>query len=154
MKKIALAVTMGLSSLVSIEAQAATAQGTFDVNITLTSKCEINSENAATGAVINNLSMAYTSFQTAAATGSASFNVRCTDGLGYGLALDSESVTDDVLGLAYTLSLSAATATGNGLDQPFAVNGSIAQGQAGACATASCDNALATNKTRTLTITY
>ena len=35
----------------SVNAQAATATGNFNVNITLTSKCEINSTAAATGAV-------------------------------------------------------------------------------------------------------
>ena len=62
----------------SVNAQAATATGNFNVNITLTSKCEINSTAAATGAVISDIALAYTSFQTTAATGSTNFNVRCT----------------------------------------------------------------------------
>jgi spore coat protein U-like protein len=160
MKKTALAALMGFAGLIGMEAHAVglglTATGTFDVSITLTSKCEINSTNAATGAVINNLAMSYTSFQTAAATGSTSFNVRCTDGLNYSLALDSNSVTDDALNLGYTLALSATSGQGNGTDQPITVNGSIAALQAGRCndATGICANTAATNKQRTLTVSY
>lgn len=43
----------------SVNAQAATATGNFNVNITLTSKCEINSTAAATGAVISDIALAY-----------------------------------------------------------------------------------------------
>lgn len=154
MKKTALAAFMGFAGLAGMEAHAATATGTFDVSITLTSKCEINSHDANTGAVIDALAMSYTSFQTTDATGSTSFKVRCTDDLGYTLALDSESVTDQALDLAYTLQLSAASGTGTGLDQEITVTGSIAANQAGRCATASCTNAAATNKARTLTVTY
>ena len=97
----------------SVNAQAATATGNFNVNITLTSKCEINSTAAATGAVISDIALAYTSFQTTAATGSTNFNVRCTTSLPYALALDTTTITDDALNLDYTLSLSAASGTGN-----------------------------------------
>lgn len=71
----------------SVNAQAATATGNFNVSITLTSKCEINSTAASTGAVVSDIALAYTSFQTTAATGSTSFNVRCTNSLPYTLAL-------------------------------------------------------------------
>lgn len=131
-----------------------TAAGNFNVALTLTSKCEINSTNAAAGAVITDLAMSYTSFQSVAATGSTSFNVRCTNSLPYTLALDSATVTDNALNLVYDLSLSASGATGNGTNQSFTVNGSIASGQAGSCATASCTNTGATNKQRTLTVSY
>ncbi len=85
----------------SVNAQAATATGNFNVNIALTSKCEINSTAAATGAVITDIDLTYTSFQTTAATGSTGFNVRCTNSLPYTLALDSTSVTDAALNLDY-----------------------------------------------------
>ena len=85
----------------SVNAQAATATGNFNVNITLTSKCEINSTAAATGAVISDIALAYTSFQTTAATGSTNFNVRCTTSLPYALALDTTTITDDALNLDY-----------------------------------------------------
>ena len=55
-----------------------------------------------------------------------------------------------LLGLNYTLSLPVASGTGNGLQQTYTVNGSIAGGQAGTCATANCGG----YQTRTLTVTY
>lgn len=143
-----------LSSLLTAPLQAATASGQFNVVINLTSKCEINTTNAATGAVIDPLTFTYTSFQLAAATASTAFNVRCTNSLPYTMALSNSGVTDDVVNLAYTLALSAASGTGTGTNQAFSVNGTMALGQAGTCATATCTNALATNRTKTLTITY
>lgn len=138
----------------SVNAQAATATGNFNVNIALTSKCEINGTAAATGAVITDIALAYTSFQTSAATGSTSFNVRCTNSLPYTLSLDNTTVTDQALNLAYTLSLSSASGTGNGTNQAYTVDASMAANQAGTCATTTCTNAASTNKQRTLTITY
>ena len=149
-----LSVSLGLAGLAALPAHAQTATGNFDVVINLTSKCEINNENAATGAVIGDLTFSYTSFQTAVATAQTSFNVRCTDDLPFGLALDTLSATDDAVDLAYTLTLSATTGTGTGANQSFDVDGEIAAGQAGRCATATCTNTAATNKTRTLTVTY
>jgi hypothetical protein len=155
MKKLILVIALGLSAIAALPAYAATAAGTFNVVINLTSKCEINSTNAATGAVINNVVFNYTAFQTTAATSTGGgFNVRCTNSLPYTLALSNSGVTDDAVNLAYTLALSAAAGTGNGIDQAFTVNGTMAAGQAGTCATATCTNTAATNKTKTLTITY
>ncbi|MEO8387728.1 MAG: hypothetical protein ABI893_16205 [Polaromonas sp.] len=155
MKKLILVIALGLAAIATLPAYAATAAGTFNVVINLTSKCEINSTNAATGAVINNVVFNYTSFQTTAATSTGGgFNVRCTNSLPYTLALSNSGVTDDAVNLAYTLALSAAAGTGNGTDQAFTVNGTMAAGQAGTCATATCTNTAATNKTKTLTITY
>ncbi|UUZ74528.1 hypothetical protein LP414_19095 [Polaromonas sp. P1(28)-13] len=148
-------VLASIATIATLPSHAATATGTFDVVINLTSKCEINSTNAATGAVISNVVFNYTSFQTAAATSTGGgFNVRCTNSLPYTLALSNSGVTDDAVNLAYTLSLSAAGGTGNGTDQAFTVNGSMAAGQAGTCTGATCNNSGATNKTKTLTVTY
>jgi spore coat protein U-like protein len=155
MKKLILVIALGLSAIATLPAYAATAAGTFNVVINLTSKCEINSTNASTGAVINDVVFNYTSFQTTAATSTGGgFNVRCTNSLPYTLALSNLGVTDDAVNLAYTLALSATTGTGNGTDQAFTVNGTMAAGQAGTCALATCANTAATNKTKTLTITY
>jgi hypothetical protein len=155
MKKLILVIALGLAGIATLPAHAATAAGTFDVVINLTSKCEINSTNASTGAVINNVVFNYTSFQTTAATSTGGgFNVRCTNSLPYTLALSNTGVTDDAVNLAYTLALSATSGTGNGSDQAFTVNGTMAAGQAGTCANATCTNTAATNKTKTLTITY
>ncbi|SDN88881.1 hypothetical protein [Polaromonas sp. JS666] len=157
MKKLILVIALGLAAIASVPAQAATAAGTFDVVINLTSKCEINSFAAPTGATINNVVFNYTSFQTTAATSTGGdFNVRCTNSLPYTMALSNSGVTDDAVGLAYTLSLSAAGGTGNGANQAYTVNGTMAANQAGTCSSsaAACTNAAATNKTKTLTITY
>ncbi|OGB00226.1 MAG: hypothetical protein A3E79_13445 [Burkholderiales bacterium RIFCSPHIGHO2_12_FULL_61_11] len=137
---------LSLSSLLTAPAQAATATGTFNVGLTLTSKCEINNPT--------DLAMTYTSFQTGASTGTSTINVKCTNTLPYSLALDSLSVTDADTNLTYTLALSGATAAGTGADQVITVTGNIASGQSGNCATASCTNAASANKQRTLTVTY
>lgn len=155
MKKLILVIALAFAGIATLPAHAATAAGAFDVVINLTSKCEINNTNAATGAVINNVVFNYTSFQTTAATSTGGdFNVRCTNSLPYTMALSNSGVTDDAVNLAYTLTLSAAGATGNGANQPFTVNGNMIAGQAGTCANATCNNTAATNKTKTLTITY
>lgn len=151
-----LSVSLGLAGLAALPAHAQTAEGTFDVVINLTSKCEINNVNAATGAVVNDVVFNYTSFQTVAATATGGgFNVRCTDDLPFTLALDSAGETDDAVDLAYTLTLSATTGSGTGVNQAFTVNGSMAAGQAGRClAGGVCTNTASTNNGRTLTIGY
>ncbi len=147
MKKLILAALMGFVGFGAGAANAATATGNFNVNITLTSVCQL------TGPA--DLNFTYTSFQVGAATGAGgAFSVKCTNSLPYTIALDSTSVTDDAVNLAYTLALSAAGGTGNGAAQNYSVTGSMAASQAGTCAVASCTNAAATNKQRTLTITY
>jgi hypothetical protein len=158
-KLIHVAAVFGLS-LIGAAAQAATAAGNFNVNITLTSKCEINSTNAATGAVITDLALPYTSFQTAASPSTTDFVVRCTTGLPFGMALDSASVTDGLTGIPYTLNLSASAThsptangtltgqTGVAAGTTYYVHGNIAAGQSGTV-TPGTDN-----KQRTLTVTY
>ena len=146
MKKLALIAALGLSSL-ALSSHAATATGTFDVTINLTSACQITSAPTA--------AFTYTSFQAAAATFASSFNVKCTNTLPItSVTLDSLSVTDNATNLAYTLALGTVPGTGTGVDQSIAITGSMAASQAGTCATATCTNGAATNKQRTLTITY
>lgn len=146
MKKLILVAALGLSAL-SLSSQAATATGNFDVTINLSSKCEVASAPTA--------AFTYTSFQTLAATFSSSFNIRCTNTLPItSVALDSLSVTDDATELAYTLTMGTAPTVGTGLNQSISLTGSMAGGQAGKCATATCTNSAATNKQRTITITY
>lgn len=137
-----------VAAVAALTAGAAQAQSAnFDVVINLTSACEFGT--------VNNVTFSYTSFQAAASTATGGgFQVRCTNTLPYTLALDSTSVTDDAVNLAYTLSLSAAGGTGSGAFQNYTVSGSMASGQAGTCATASCTNASATNRQRTLTVSF
>lgn len=154
------AVVAALAAMVPV-AQAATAEGTFNVNITLTSKCEINSHPNPTGATITDLALAYTSFQTTASTGTTTFSVRCTDGLSAtDIAVDSASVTDGTTGLAYTLAVSTSNVhsvgptASTGAVTPGAggttyyVHGNIAANQGGTV------TAGVANNTRTITVTY
>lgn len=104
---------------------------------------------------VPNLTFNYTSFQGAPALASANFTVTCSDWLPYTMALDNVGpIIDDAVNLTYSLSLSATDVIGTGLAQSHSVNGTMPAGQSGNCAGAFCTNAAATNKTRTLTITY
>jgi len=151
MKKVIVVSVLSLISLLVAPVHAATATGNFDVNINLTSACLY--------AKTSDVQFDYVSFQATAQsqTTAGGFTVRCTNTLPYTMALDGAgSYTDAALNLAYTLSLSAAGATGNGTLQTFSVSGSMGLGQSGNCLTpgGSCTNIGSMNKTRTLTITY
>lgn len=113
----------------------------FTVSVITTNSCQLYTPPG-------DISLSYTSFQVSAAAANTSFGVRCTTALPYTMALDATSGT--IVGLTYTLALSQTSATGNGVIQNYSVNGSIAGGQAGTCATASCSG----SQTRTLTVTY
>lgn len=147
MRKHILVVALGLVAALSLPAQATVATGTFDVTINLTSACEVVSTPAAT--------FTYTSFQPGNATFSNTFNIRCTNTLPItSVTLDSAAVTDAATGLAYTLGLTGVPAAGTGANQSITLDGTMASGQAGTCASATCSNAASANKTRTITITY
>jgi len=90
----------------------------------------------------------YTSFQVGAAAASSGYGIRCTTALPYTMALDATS--GSLLGLTYNLALSNASSVGTGLTQNFSINGTIAGGQAGTCASASCTG----NQTRTLLLSW
>lgn len=129
------AVTLRNSSGTTIDSTA------FGVAVLTTNSCQLSTPPG-------NLNFTYNSFQATAATQTTTFQARCTSGLSYSVALD---VTSGVLvGLNYTLGVSPASRTGSGVAQTFTITGAIAAGQAGTCATASCNASSA----RTLTITY
>jgi len=114
----------------------------FNVTVVTTNSCQISVPPG-------NVSFAYTSFQPAAAAASTTYGVRCTTALPYTMALDATSGT--LLGLNYTLSIAPASAgTGTGATQSYTINGSIAGGQGGTCATAMCTG----SQTRTLTLSW
>ena len=153
MKKILLASATALGLFFGLPSQAATTTGTFNVNITLTSVCTLGT--------ITDVAFAYTSFQNTAVAGTGGgFNVTCTPGLQYTMALTTTNgggtadVTDDAVNLAYTLAVPATTQTGTGAAQAFTVTGTMAANQAGTCATTTCTNAAASNRGKTLTVTY
>lgn len=114
---------------------------TFPVSIVTPSSCTISSQPT-------NMTFDYIAFQGSAATATSNFSTTCTSLLPYTMALDA---TVSVLtGLGYSLSLSTSSSVGTGVAQAFTINGTMAAGQAGACATGSCS----ANESRTLTITY
>ncbi|TFZ06532.1 hypothetical protein EZ313_07825 [Ramlibacter henchirensis] len=153
MKKLLLPLLMALASL----AQAQTATGNFNVAITLTTACTLNTP--ANGA------LAYTSFAASESSATpASINVRCTNTLPYTATLDGGATTtsnvytftDGTLNLTYRLTLAAAgltgtgTNVGNGGDQAYTITPSVNTAQSGTCATDTCSSTAA----HTLTITY
>lgn len=151
MKKLSLLAAALLAGLVSVSAQAVTATGTFNVDITLTSACKI--------ATVPTVAFTYVSFQATAVPAADIFDIQCTNLLPItSITLDSTAVTDAATNLAYTLTvgtlLNPVPTAGTGAAQSIGITGSMAAGQAGTCAAASCNNALSSNKTRTLTITY
>ena len=158
MKKILLAAIVGLTGLLSSTAQAQSATANFNVLINLTSACTLTA--------ITDVAFTYTSFQTLAqpATGGA-FNVSCTNLRPYTFGLVAGpggaapgaatiNVTDAALNLAYTLGTSAAGGTGNGAAQGYSVTGTMAGGQSGTCATATCNNTGSANRVQTLVVNF
>ena len=129
-------------------ALAASVQSSFNVDITLTSLCSVSTPA--------NLSFSYTAQQATAATATTPFTVTCSNGLPYTVSLSGANVTDDAVGLAYSLAVTAPVGggTGTGASQAYSIDGTIAAGQSGTCVTATCTNAAATNKTKTITVNY
>ncbi len=154
--KLILVAAFGISSLVTAPVQAANDSATVNVTINLTSKCVFGA--------IAPVAFSYTSFQATAATSTGgTFNVKCTNTLPYKIGFSAaatpastDAVTDAAVNLAYTLSMSAATGTGSGVDQAYTVSGSMASAQAGTCVTAggACTNSGSANNTRTVYVVY
>jgi spore coat protein U-like protein len=94
------------------------------------------------------MAFTYTSFQLGTANASTSFGIRCTTGVPYTMALDATSGI--LLGLTYNLSLPTTSSSGTGETQTHNINGTIAGGQSGTCAGATCNG----SQTRTLTLTW
>ncbi|HEY0665770.1 MAG TPA: spore coat protein U domain-containing protein [Gallionella sp.] len=104
----------------------------------------------------SNIAFAYTAFSPAAVLANSTYSITCTNSLAYTMSLDA---TVDVLaGLNYSLALNTTgsggmnplISVGTGVAQTFFINGTMAAGQAGSCATAACTG----TQIRTLTITY
>jgi spore coat protein U-like protein len=136
-------------SLAKATGQSAFSGGAFPVTIVAPASCNITTPPA-------NVNFTYTAFSPAAVLASSTIGVRCTTFLAYTMALDA---TIDVLtGLNYSLALNnissggvnPLSSVGNGVTQTFFINGTMAAGQAGTCASAACSG----TQTRTLTITY
>jgi hypothetical protein len=92
----------------------------------------------------------YPAFSPTAIVGVSNFALTCTQGTTYTIALDRTRSVITTVQLAYDLSLSAPTGTGNAVSQPYTVNISVDAGQAGSCSGSTCNG----TDTRTITITY
>jgi spore coat protein U-like protein len=79
---------------------------------------------------------------------SKNFGVTCTNLLPYTMSLDANAGV--IVGVQYTLGLSAPGGTGSGVEQVYQVNASAAAGQAGTCVAGACSG----SQGRTLTVTY
>lgn len=114
---------------------------TFPVSIVTPSSCSISTPPG-------NMVFNYIAFQGSPSSANTAFSAKCTNLLPYSMALDAYNSV--LAGLAYTLSLSPTSNVGNGVAQPYTINGSMAAGQSGTCTTGSCT----ATEGRTLTITY
>lgn len=159
MKKLLTSLTLCVLSIAGAHAATtATGPNSFNVNINLTPKCEVN---VVTGSA---LTLNYTSFQTGPAQDSFDFTVKCTTSLGYGLGFDTASQLDSTTGLTYNLSFvsfggaATKTGTGTGASVTHTVYGQIDSGASGtACNTSGiCSNSAspAAEKVRTVIVTY
>lgn len=119
----------------------------FNVGITLSPLCSVSTPAP--------LAFTYTSFQATAAAAVTPFTVTCPLNMPYTVGVTA-GATDNAVQLAYSLAVAAPVGggTGTGVVQNYAVNGTIASGQGGACTTVPCTNALATNNVQTITVSY
>jgi len=90
----------------------------------------------------SDISLNYVSQQLAAASGSTSFSIACNSGTPYTMALDSTAGTGTSTNLNYTLGLSAAAGTGTGSPISYIITATIAAGQAGTCASGTCNDTM------------
>jgi hypothetical protein len=115
--------------------------GTIPIAIYAPSTCAISS---APGTI----SISYTSFTGAAATGTTSFQATCTSGMPF--TIDVSPATGTLMGVDYTVAPDTTAATGTGSALTIGITATAAPGQAGTCAAATCS----ATATHTLTITY
>ena len=114
--------------------------GTLLVNIYAPAQCTVTTPPG-------NISLSYAAFGPQV-SGSTSIGVNCTAGMPYTLATD---VPEGVLnGVRYVLGLSTTSTSGTGAPQAHSISATAPGGQAGACASGSCN----ATRTHTLTISY
>jgi spore coat protein U-like protein len=119
----------------------------FSVAIITSNSCQISTPPGT-------VNFGYTSFQTTVSTATTDFDARCTTALPYDVTVSTP--TGPVLGLAYTLSVSASgvlstkSVTGTGLPQNHIIYGSMPADQSGTCATGTCTD----TASQTITISY
>lgn len=165
MKRILFLVLAALAFLAT-GADAATTTSTFNVKLTLNSKCYVNIlTSGPSSQATTDVTFTYDAFQATDGQGATSFNVRCTNTLPYSIAVTNQA--DVAAGVNYYLKLVAGAAasyvtaatvgasslsslTGSGSDQQYTVGVDAPAGQAGTCASASCLGTTA----HTITVTY
>jgi spore coat protein U-like protein len=102
MKKLILPALLGFAALCLAPAQAASlSPAGFNVNVTLTSACQVTTAPG-------NIALSYTSLG-GATSANTTFGVKCTDGLAYTFALDANNA--DTLGLTIPVGLYDSTGT-------------------------------------------
>lgn len=122
--------------------------GTLNLTATVNALCKFT---ASAGTLL----LAYTSFQSTAATDTNPFTVQCTNQSSYALSLDQ--VSGSILGLNYSVGLNTLgtqalnSLLGTGNAQNYNFLGSVAAGQSGTCANAAGCSA---TDPRTITISY
>lgn len=126
----AIAVKVRLSDSGGSASGVVLSQISFGVSATIEASCSFTSTPAP-------ITMSYGSFQTTPSTGSSAFQLTCTNNTSYTLTIGPSS-GGTLLGLAYSLALSAPSGTGTGSSQSFSVNGNVAAGQSGTCVNGSC----------------
>jgi spore coat protein U-like protein len=135
MKKLILAAMLGSVMLQPSVTPAATQGTDFNVQVNLTSACQITN--------LQDVVFNYTSFGAAQASAGGTFDIACPATLPYNFTLHvaagqtgvgGASINNTVLGLNYTLNAPAG-GTGSG---SHTISGTMAAGQAGTCAAATC----------------
>ncbi|HEY8357113.1 MAG TPA: spore coat protein U domain-containing protein [Ramlibacter sp.] len=97
------------------------------------------------------VSVAYTAFQPTPLVRVIPFELVCTQGTNYTMALDALQGLASPIQIRYSVALSSTgTITGTALAQAYTATLTIPAGQAGRCTTATCTG----TSTRTITITY
>jgi|JI10StandDraft_1071094.scaffolds.fasta_scaffold28904_7 hypothetical protein len=114
--------------------------GSVNVNVTSNVGCTVNP--APSSITINYRALDRLS---SASTG---FGVNCTAGAAYTMALSPASGT--LLGINYSLALSAVAAAGNGALQLYSITATAPAGQTGSCTGTGC----AASQVHTLTVSY
>jgi hypothetical protein len=132
--------TDSIGLTLSNSANGTTAAGTAPVSITLAALCTFTTPPGT-------LTFNYTAFRGSALVVNLPFATKCTNRAPYTLSLDTSSGV--VAGLAYSLALSATSATGTGAAQNYNIVGTMAANQPGDC-TGSCTG----SKSHTLTVSY
>ena len=123
--------------------QNGTTWGTATLNptVSIVPECRIS-------AMPPTLNLNYVSFTTSSVSASSNFDISCTQGTPYTMALDATSGT--LLGLNYQIALNTSSGTGTAFAQSYSVTATMAGNQSGTCSAGTCS----ATATRTITVSY